>query len=285
MFLPSELPDHVLRFAKNENLYHIVRDDKSFGLAPAFFFIENISYVKKRFTTGEYLILKEDTPFAFILRMFNNDSCFRKITFPEGYTVQRIVQKLNETSLLSGEICALPQEGSLLPETYYYKFNDTRQSLINRMQREMKLFLEKIENNTSLTIEQVVSLASIIEKESSISSELPLISSVFHNRLEKKMMLQSDPTVIYALSNGYGKINRKLTRNDLKIDSPCNTYKNRGIPSEAICCPGKKAIQAALSPAKTNLLYFVLNRSGSAHTFANCYKDHLKNVNLARKKA
>jgi UPF0755 protein len=148
----------------------------------------------------------------------------------------------------------------------------------------MQKILAELEtqNETNLTIKEVVILASIIEKETATDEERRLVSSVFHNRLVKKMRLQSDPTVVYAISNGYGKIESKLTRKDLWFESPYNTYRHKGLPPGAICCPGKKSIIAAMTPAKTNYLYFVANNANGDHLFSADYNTHMKNVNRVK---
>ena len=139
-------------------------------------------------------------------------------------------------------------------------------------------------NKTSLTFDEVLILASIIEKESGHKDELALISSVFHNRLAVKMRLQSDPTVIYAITDGYGKMERNLTRKDLWFKSPHNTYRNAGLPPTPICCPGENAILAAMNPATSNYYYFVAIPDQSGHIFTEGYKEHLKTINILRHK-
>jgi UPF0755 protein len=212
--------------------------------------------------------------------MLEGNRVTRKITIPEGYTVKMIVEMLQNNTLLLEEIKTLPAEGSLMPDTYFYYFGDSKQSVISKMQNQMTKTLSKLSkaNKTNIAMNDIIILASIIEKEAATANEFPIISSVFHNRLAKKMRLQSDPTIIYAMSNGYGKIDRNLTRKDLWLESKYNTYRNPGFPPTAICCPGEKAIIAAMNPAKTNYLYFVLQKDGKRHLFTADYKVHLKNI-------
>lgn len=278
-------PDHVIRFEKGQDLFQIVKDDQSFGKATAFFFVENLPFLKKRIATGEYPIFAKDTVWSFLVCLFGNKTCIRKITFPEGATVKVIVEKLNKNPFLTGEIAELPKEGEVMPDTYYYKFRDKRQLIINNMKEEMKKFMSQTKNQTKLTTQQIITLASIIEKESGNKNELALISSVFHNRICKNMRLQSDPTVIYGLSQKTGRLSRELRRSDLWSDSEYNTYRKNGIPPGPICCPGRLAIQAALAPAPTDFLYFVANKSEKKHIFAKSYKEHLKNVKFVKKQA
>ena len=125
-------------------------------------------------------------------------------------------------------------------------------------------------------------LASIVEKETSIRNEKPIISGVFFNRLNKNMRLQSDPTVIFAITEGKYRLKRKLTRKDLKFKSVHNTYVNKGLPPKIIGFPGKDSLLSATSPKKSNLLYFVSKNKGGEHYFSSNYKQHLKNIEASK---
>jgi UPF0755 protein len=262
-----------------------MRKDGSFGKSIAFFTIDHICSIKKKIKTGEYAIRYGDSVFLILSNMLKGNSIARKITIPEGYTVKMILELLNKNPFLTDEIKEIPEEASLMPNTYFYKFRDSRNSIIKMMKNEMKKVKEEIKltNKTNLTIEQVIILASIIEKETGLDSERKLVSSVFHNRLAKKMRLQSDPTVIYAISDGYGKLGRKLTRKDWFFESPYNTYRKKGLPPAPICCPGRLSIEASLNPAKTDFLYFVVCESGKHHRFSTDYDAHRKNVSIKEK--
>ena len=286
-FQSSSLDTHSLFFTKGNSLYETVRSDKSFGDAPAFFIIEKIDRIKQRINTGEFLIHKGESAFSVIKKMISGEKVIRKITIPEGYTVKMIIDKLYSNDLLKGDIEGEIAEGSLMPDTYYCQFNDSRISIISKMKNNMDKYIAelKTKNHTNLTVEQVVTLASIVEKETGNQNEIGLVASVFHNRLAKKMRLQSDPTIIYALSDKYGKIDRKLTRKDLLLESEYNTYRKNGLTPTAICCPGKKAIEAVLNPPKTDFLYFVAHQNEKEHRFSKNYDDHLKNVKLRKNNA
>lgn len=235
--------------------------------------------IKNKVSTGEYQINYNETLLAVIQKMLKGTRVIRKITIPEGYTVRRIIEKLNNNRLLLGKITKIPTEASLMPNTYFYTFGNAKEHIINQMANEMKKITSEIEreNKTPLSTKEILTLASIIEKETGNIGEMPMISSVYHNRLKINMRMQSDPTVIYAISDYYGKIDRKLTRKDLFFKSPYNTYRNAGLPPEAICCPGKNAIYAAMFPKQTDYLYFVANKEKTAHLFAKNFKEHLKN--------
>ena len=235
---------------------------------------------------GEYSIPPKSSAKMVMEILTGGQTLIRKITIPEGLTSYQIVEMLNSTKSLSGEITQIPAEGSLLPETYYYSAGDSKQQIIDRMQNAMKKTIEELwpKRDPSIplkNIKEVVILASIIEKETSLDSERSHIASVFINRLEKKMRLQSDPTVIYGLSDNTGVFKRKLWSNDLKKEHPHNTYVIYGLPPTAISNPGKDSIKAVLNPQKTNDLYFVANGTGG-HTFAPTYAQHQDNVSRWR---
>ena len=284
-FKTSCFEDHSLFYISGENLHEIAKKDGSFGSAPAFFLIEKLPLVKKNIKTGEYEIKKEESVFSVIIKMMIGKRVIRKLTIPEGYTVQMILSILQNNNLLFENISTHPEEGSLLPNTYFYNFGDSKDSILQKMKNQMDKLKTKLSqiNKTNMTFKDILTLASIIEKESGNKHELNIISSVFHNRLAINMRLQSDPTVIYGLSNGYGKLTRKLTREDLWFKSPYNTYRNGGLPPTPICCPGEGAIIAAMNPMQTDFLYFVANKKLTGHVFSKDYESHLKEVKNFRK--
>ena len=181
-----------------------------------------------------------------------------------------LIKKLNITSS--------SLEGYLFPETYHFSKHTSEQIIIQTM---LKTFQEKITKhkildqveNSDLSLHETITLASLIEKETGMNKERKHISSVFHNRLHRKMLLQTDPTVIYAIKNFDGNIRKK----DLRIDSPYNTYRYKGLPPGPIANPGIKSIEAALNPIKTKHLYFVSRKDGS-HYFSSNLKEHNRAV-------
>lgn len=274
LFQQSNKPKHSLFYTKGTtDFYETIKSDNSFIFPVPFLLIKN------RVFTGEYEINQNETILSVIQKMLKGNRVIRKLTIPEGYTVKKVVEELNANKFLFGKITTIPAEASIMPNTYFYTFGNTKNYILNKMSNEMRKTIEKItiENQTSLSTKEILILASIIEKETGNIEEMPVISSVYHNRLKINMRMQSDPTVIYAISDGYGKIDRKLTRNDLFFKSPYNTYRNSGLPPGPICCPGGKAIHAAMFPAKTDFLYFVANKARTAHLFAKNFKEHLRN--------
>lgn len=204
------------------------------------------------------------------------------LTIPEGRTSFEIVELLRADDRLTGEIEAIPPEGALLPETYAFTRGDGRQSLVDRMESEMSAAVERLwtQRDESIPLEtpqDAVILASIIEKETGVAGERDLVSSVFINRLRQDMPLQSDPTVIYALTEGREALGRTLFRSDWDVDHPYNTYRNDGLPPGPIANPGVESLRAAMNPAESNYLYFVADGTGG-HAFAQTLAEHNRNV-------
>lgn len=244
---------------------------------------------ERKLIAGEYLFKPKSSIKQIIEIISKGESILRKIIIPEGLTSYQIVDMLNNETRLVGEITNIPDEGTLFPNTYYFKYGDLRTKLINHMKLNMIETLTELQLNYRLpsgikTINEILTLASIIEKEAGNNDEKNLISSVFHNRLKKKMRLQADPTVIYAITNGKSNLGRKLSRNDLKIDSPYNTYKKYGLPPGPISCPGFESLHAAFVPSDTNYLYFVAGNN-SGHNFSTNLRDHINHVNNYKKKS
>jgi UPF0755 protein len=233
---------------------------------------------------GEYEILNRDNILDVINKIKHKVHFYRKITFLEGETITRYKEQINEAYGLTGEITEKVSEGYFMPGTYKYLYNETKDSILKRGKHDLLTFVntefEKIPNRENFylkNIHEVLSLASIVEKESSIGVERGLIAGVFYNRLQKKMKLQSDPTTIYEITKGRYKLNRPLTLNDLKVPGVYNTYYIQGIPIAPIASPGKDSIIAVLNPSKTDSLFFVANGSGG-HNFAPDFNSHRSNI-------
>jgi UPF0755 protein len=211
----------------------------------------------------------------------------RRLTLPEGVLSAEAVNLLEKAEGLVGTIEAVPSEGSLLPETYYYQRGDDRAMLVERMRTSMdglmaELWPQRNPNLPLQTPEEAIILASIVEKETGVAEERPVVASVFVNRLAKGMRLQSDPTVVYGITDGDGPLGRPLTRKDLDTETPYNTYQIEGLPPGPIANPGRDAIMAVLNPAQTEFFYFVADGSGG-HAFAATLQEHNQNVARWRK--
>lgn len=205
-----------------------------------------------------------------------------QVTIPEGFTSYQIVERLMADPNLTGEIAALPPEGSLAPNTYAYNRGDSRESVIRRMEAAQSVALAAAWDNRAEGLplsspQEALILASIIEKETGVAGERAEVAAVFINRLNRGMKLQTDPTVIYGLTEGKGSLGRGLLRSELARPTPYNTYVIEGLPPTPIANPGQAAIEAALNPAQSDYLYFVADGSGG-HAFARTLVEHNANV-------
>ena len=229
---------------------------------------------------GEYRFPEGVSPRDVVAILKSGQTVVRRLTLAEGLTVSQVVEKLMASDGLSGAIPSLPDEGSLLPETYHFSHGDDRVGLLARMADGMSGLLAELWPNRTpnlpySTVREAVVLASIIERETAVNDERGVIAGVFVNRLRLGMRLQSDPTVAYGIApSGLG---RPLTRADLATPSPYNTYVIKGLPPAPICNPGASSIRAALNPTKTNYLYFVADGTGG-HAFAKTLSEHNNNV-------
>ena len=245
--------------------------------------------------TGEYLFSPSVPPWKILESLTNGTAILYTVTIPEGYRITEIAELLEKKGLVSKEEFIAEThnkelmetfnisssdslEGYLYPETYKFSKSIGAKKIVQTMvntfkQRVQKPKLIQQAKAGKLTFHEIVTLASLIEKETGLGAERKLISSVFHNRLLKKMRLQTDPTVIYAITNFDGNIRKK----DLSIDSPYNTYKYHGLPPGPIASPGLDSIQAALEPEQSDYLYFVSRKNGS-HQFSTNYADHTRAV-------
>jgi UPF0755 protein len=205
-----------------------------------------------------------------------------KLTIPEGLTSDQIVQRLRDDDVLVGDIREIPREGSLMPDTYYFERGDNRQSIVTRMAKAQSKFVDEVwkAKAADLPIKspgEMVTLASIVEKETGKPDERPRVAGVFVNRLQKHMRLESDPTIVYGLVFGKGTLGHPITRAELNQPTPYNTYLIDGLPPGPIANPGKAALEAVANPARSKDLYFVADGSGG-HVFADTFDQHLKNV-------
>ena len=247
---------------------------------------EFILYVKfyklyPKFKAGEYLI-NNDISIAGLADLFSGGKThLRKLTIPEGLTAREAMDIIMNNEYLEDDFTPF-KEGDILPETYTFTRHEERQKLVNQAKEAMDKVLQQAWNEKDADLplknkEEMLILASIVEKETGVANERPQVASVFINRLRKGMLLQTDPTVIYAITEGKKDLERSLTRKDLEIDSPFNTYKYEGLPPKPICNPGKAAIMAVAHPDKTPYLYFVASGEGG-HNFARTLEEHNSNV-------
>ena len=205
-----------------------------------------------------------------------------KLTIPEGLTSDQIAQRLRDDDVLVGDVREIPREGSLMPDTYFFERGDTRQALLARMAKAQAKAVDDIWKSRApdLPIKspgEMVTLASIVEKETGKADERPRVAGVFVNRLQKHMKLESDPTIVYGLVFGKGTLGHSITKAELSQVTPYNTYIIDGLPPGPISNPGKAALEAAARPTHGKDLYFVADGTGG-HVFAETLDQHLKNV-------
>ncbi len=237
----------------------------------------------KPIKAGEYEIPAHASMASLVELLQSGKVVQRRLTVPEGATTAEVVELVRKTDTLTGEITLDVKEGDLLPETYFYSRNDTRDGILLRMKEAMEKAVDDAWRKRAaglplLNRREVVILASMIEKETAIPAERQKIAAVFINRLRIKMRLESDPTTIYGITGGKGTLGRELTRADLQSASGYNTYVVPGLPSGPICNPGRASIVAATSPAtRDHSLYFVADGQGG-HAFAANVYEHNRNV-------
>jgi len=231
---------------------------------------------------GEYQFTKNASLADVVNTIVENKVVQHAVTIPEGLTSEQIVARLLENDVLAGQIKEIPREGTLLPETYKFTRGMSREQIIQRMNQAHRALLQEIWEHRMAdlpvkTPEQLVTLASIVEKETGQPEERSRVASVFVNRLKNKMRLQSDPTIIYGLTGGKGSLGRPILKGEIDLHTPYNTYVIDGLPPGPIANPGRASLEAAANPARTKDLYIVADGSGG-HVFSENYEQHQKNV-------
>ncbi|PHS28784.1 MAG: aminodeoxychorismate lyase [Robiginitomaculum sp.] len=235
---------------------------------------------------GEYRIKPQASVNEIFAQLQSGKIVQHAVTVPEGRTVREIMDIVRASPVLIGDLTEVPPEGSLLPETYLVTRGTTRKALITRMQADMKAVLDQAWEGRDpklplRTKNEMLILASIVEKETGIAAERPQVAAVFVNRLRRPMRLESDPTILYGL-NGGQPLGRGLRRSEIDRKTAWNTYQIDGLPPTPICNPGRDALLAVAHPAPTKDIYFVADGTGG-HIFAASYRAHLRNVSQWRK--
>ncbi len=254
--------------------------------ADLFRLVTRIKKAGRGLKAGEYEIAPGASMADILTLLQSGKTIERRVTIPEGLTSLQIVAILNGADKLTGDIATIPAEGSLAPETYFFTTGESREAVIGRMRAAQAAIIDELwdkraDNLPFDTKEEALTLASIVEKETGVSSERARVAGVFINRLRKGMRLQSDPTVIYGVAGGEG-LDRPIRRSDLKDRNDYNTYVINGLPPTPIAHPGRAAIEATLNPAATSDFYFVADGTGG-HAFAKTLAEHNRNVRQWRK--
>ncbi len=312
-----ERGDHLNKIAGNLYAGNIIEDPFIFMIGVT------LSGNQSKLKAGEYEIPAAASQKDIMQLMREGKTFARRITLREGLTSFEIVRELKAHEELSGDITSVPREGTLLPETYDYRLNEPRRGVLQRMSEAMSNLRQSLSNtatpenqsNLSLPVfelckikqeegqelpslqslldndkcwHKIITLASIVEKETGKPDERRAVAGVFYNRLTKNMPLQTDPTVIYAITkgehknDGKGPLGRRLLSKDMEVDSPYNTYKYPGLPPGPIANPGRASIEAVLNPESNDYIYFVADGTGG-HVFAKTLAEHNRNVAEWRK--
>ena len=282
--------EKIIVIERGSSVASIARQLQSLGLirfARVFRFGVRLLSDDKPLQAGEYRIPAQASASAIAEILKSGVQVVHKLTVAEGLTSIEIVDLLSDEPLLKGEVGGIPREGTLLPETYHFHRGETRAEIIKRMGIALDNVLDEFWDARAdglpfASPEEAVILASIVEKETAVEAERSLVAGVFINRLKKGMRLQSDPTVVYGITNGAGPLGRPLSRADLNAKTAYNTYQIDGMPPTAIANPGRASIAAVLNPATTDALYFVADGSGG-HAFAATLEEHNRNVRAWRK--
>lgn len=245
-------------------------------------FLKQIKYLTDGapIQAGEYRFPARVSPAAAYAMLANGEIVRYALTIPEGWPAVKVQARLQAATELTGKI-SVPDEGSVLPDTYSYTRGETRAAVLARMQAAMrktlaKLWANRVPGLPLASPEEAVILASIVEKETGKPSEYARVAGVYVNRLKRGMLLQADPTVIYPITKGL-PLGRRIRLSELRAVNGYNTYARAGLPEGPIANPGRAALAATLQPAQTQALYFVADGSGG-HVFATTLDDHNRNV-------
>jgi UPF0755 protein len=299
---PDDTTTFIFEVAPNDTFKDVtkkLKKEKLIKSEPVLLLIAKLKGLDRRIKAGEYEVSRSMSLYSLIKIFQQGTTLERKVTIPEGSTLLQIVDLVEKSGIISSEkmLAALSDkdlmkallvesnsfEGYLFPDTYHFPKGTSGQEIITTLVRQgIKQWPQDFSDQAEvigMTRSQVITLASIVEKESGNFEEQPQIASVFHNRLKKGMKLQSDPTVIYGLENFDGN----LRKADLENPHPFNTYVHSGLPPSPICNPGLSAIKATLYPAETDYLFFVANNNGS-HIFSVEYAEHRRAVNTYQKR-
>lgn len=239
-----------------------------------------------RVKAGEYQFKARANLSSVIDTLVEGKAILHGITIPEGLTSEQIVGRLKESDILTGDVRDIPKEGSLLPDTYKFQRNTSREQALVTMAQAHKKALADVWAKRSPEMplksqQELVTLASIVEKETGKADERTRVAGVFINRLQKRMRLQSDPTIVYGIVGGKGTLGRGILKTEIQTPTPYNTYTIDGLPPTPIANPGKAALEAVANPSRTRDLFFVADGTGG-HVFAETYDQHLRNVSKWR---
>lgn len=277
--------DKVVVIPRNTGTSEIADILRREGVIGRPFLFEVYAYLNRQrgqLKAGEFAFKAQSSIDDAIDTLIQGKAILHSFTAPEGLTSEQIIARLKENDILTGDVMETPREGALMPDTYRFERGMTRQQVVNLMQDKQRQALSQVWNKRAAdlpirTPQELVILASIVEKETGRGDERGRVAGVFVNRLTKRMKLQSDPTIVYGLVGGKGTLGRGILRSEIEKPTPYNTYVVEGLPPGPIANPGRAALEAAANPIKTKDLYFVADGSGG-HAFAETLDQHQKNV-------
>ncbi|MCT4635676.1 MAG: endolytic transglycosylase MltG [Rickettsiales bacterium] len=271
----------VKKIAKELAKHQVIKYPRVFWTVHRVFFPD--TYMQ----AGEYEIPPHSSVRDIIDMMHEGRVIVHKFMVPEGGLAKEVIDQVIAEEMLIGNVTRKFKDGDFLADTYHYTYGETKMMLLKRIYNKSQDIIDELWNKREANLplsnkEEAVILASIIEKETGIESERSRIAGVFVNRLRKKIRLQADPTVIYAITQGQYIFKRSITSKDLRIKSLYNTYLYTGLPPTAICNPGIKSLEAALHPLNTKEIFFVADGKGG-HNFSSTLASHNKYVNHYRR--
>ena len=286
---PSE-QEQLLIINKGQSVANIASHLRELNLIEnrmVFILVVKLKGFQDKIKFGEYMIPKMASIKDILDAVITGVSVQNKIMIPEGLSTISVIHRINNDPRIKGDLISFKEEGVLAPNTYSFDITTKKLDLLQKMRNNQERILEAAWDNRDPDLPlknalELLILASIVEKEAGNKEDKKKVASVFLNRLEKKMRLQSDPTVVYSLTNGREPLNRELNRSDLKTKSPFNTYKIDGLPPSPICNPSKSSILAVSNPLKTDFLFFVADGEGG-HNFSKNLKQHNRFVKEYRK--
>lgn len=280
--LESEIAVIVPKGAGVQEIAELLRDKGVIDNPHLFVLGARYTEMARRMRAGEFAFAPRISTRDAVAHLVDGEMVKRRLTIPEGLLTREIVDLVLAADGLTGSVEVPEPEGAYLPETYFYSHGDSRAGLLARMTAAMDKALAEAwaQRNPKIALKsprQALVLASIIEKETGVAAERARVSAVFHNRLRRRMRLQSDPTVAYAVTGGGVSLGRPLSRADLEADSPYNTYRVAGLPPGPIANPGRASLLAAVQPLDTKEYYFVADGKGG-HAFSRTLREHNRNV-------
>lgn len=286
-FVPTTATDKTVFIAPKTGARALLAQLHAEELVPAFEVIALPLFLTSDYhalKAGEYTFAAGMTPAEIIGKIVRGEVVVHKVTIPEGWNIMQVRALLLAEPLLSGDLPEVIQEGSILPDTMHFQRGEPRAAVLARMQKAQAALMAELWEKRAVdlpyqTPQEAIIMASIVERETGLGGERPMVAGVFINRLRIGMLLQTDPSVVYGIEveQGGAPLGRALTRADLMRDTPYNTYTRAGLTPTPICNPGRKAIEAALNPAATDALYFVATGTGGHH-FAATLAEHNANV-------